>query len=296
MATISGVITAMVTPFAEDGVLDLESARRLATHLVENGSDGLVVAGTTGESPTLSDSEKLRLLEAVLDEVGDRATVIAGTGTNDTRHSADLTRKASRAGAHAVLVVTPYYNKPSRAGLRAHFQAVAEAAAETPVVLYNIPSRCVINLPPDLLAELAHEIPNVVAVKQANNDDLAPIEGLALLAGNDEVFLRTLELGGAGGILVASHVVGREMRAVYEAQRGGDEARAHELDAELAPVYKALTVTSNPTPVKAALEMLGVIEGHLRLPMVPASDQERDAIRTALERRGLLVAGGASSL
>ena len=292
MATLSGVITAMVTPFAEDGSLDIESARRLALHLVESGSHGLVVAGTTGESPTLSDAEKLRLLEAVLDEVGDRATVIAGTGSNDTHHSAELTRRASDAGAHAVLVVTPYYNKPNRTGLRAHFHAVAEAAGETPVILYNIPSRCVINLPPDLLAGLASEIPNVVAVKQANNDDLGPVAGLEILAGNDEAFLRTLELGGAGGILVASHIVGREMRALYEAQTAGDAARARELDAQLQPIYRALAVTSNPTPVKAALEMLGIVEGHLRLPMVPASQREREAIRTALERHGLLIAGG----
>jgi 4-hydroxy-tetrahydrodipicolinate synthase len=292
MARLSGVITAMVTPFAEDGSLDLEAARRLAHHLIDNGSHGLVVSGTTGESPTLSDAEKLRLLEAVLDEVGDRATVIAGTGSNDTRHSVELTRKASNAGAHAVLVVTPYYNKPSRAGLRAHFHAVAEAADETPMVLYNIPSRCVINLPPDLLAALADEIPNVVAVKQANNEDLGPIEGLEVLAGNDEVFLRTLELGGTGGVLVGSHIVGREMRALYEAQTAGDAARARDVDASLEPIYQALTVTSNPTPVKAALEMLGVIDGHLRLPMVPANQREREAIRAALERQGLLVAGG----
>jgi 4-hydroxy-tetrahydrodipicolinate synthase len=292
MARLSGVITAMVTPFAQDGSLDVESGRRLASHLVDQGSDGLVVAGTTGESPTLTDREKLRLLEAALDEVGDRATVIAGTGSNDTHHSAELTREASSAGAHAVLIVTPYYNNPSRAGLRAHFHAVAEAAGETPVILYNIPSRCVINLPPDLLAELAREISNVVAVKQANNEDLGPIEGLEILAGNDEAFLRTLELGGAGGILVASHIVGREMRALYEAQTSGDEATAKELDASLEPIYRALTVTSNPTPVKAALEMLGIIHGSLRLPMVPASERERDAIRTALERHGLLVAGG----
>jgi 4-hydroxy-tetrahydrodipicolinate synthase len=282
----------MVTPFAEDGSLDIESARRLAVHLVESGSHGLVVAGTTGESPTLSDAEKLRLLEAVLDEVGNRAMVIAGTGSNDTRHSAGLTRRASDAGAHAVLVVTPYYNKPNRTGLRAHFHAVAEAAGETPVILYNIPSRSVINLPPDLLAGLASEIPNVVAVKQANNDDLGPVEGLEILAGNDEAFLRTLELGGAGGILVAPHIVGREMRALYEAQTAGDAAGARQLDAQLQPIYQALAVTSNPTPVKAALEMLGIVEGHLRLPMVPASQREREAIRTALERHGLLVVGG----
>jgi 4-hydroxy-tetrahydrodipicolinate synthase len=225
--------------------------------------------------------------------VGDRAVIIAGTGSNDTNHSAELTRAACRAGAGAVLVVTPYYNKPSRAGLRAHFGAVAEAAGATPVVLYNIPSRCVVNLPPDLLAELAAEIPNVVAVKQANDEDLGPIEGLDLLAGNDDAFLRTLEAGGTGGILVASHVIGPEMRSVYEAHAAGERSTAQELDAELAPIYAAMAVTSNPTPVKTALEMLGVVGGRLRLPMVPASPEEREVIRGALERRGLLVGGGA---
>jgi 4-hydroxy-tetrahydrodipicolinate synthase len=292
MAEIRGVMTAMVTPFAGDGAVDLDASRRLARHLVENGSHGLIVAGTTGESPTLSDAEKLQLVDAVLAEVGDRATVIAGTGSNDTRHTVELTRAAARAGAHAVLVVTPYYNKPNRAGLRAHFEAAAEAAGETPVVIYNIPSRCVVNVSPDLLAELA-EIPNVVAVKQANNDELRPIEGLDVLAGNDEIFLRTLEIGGAGGVLVASHVVGREMRAVYDAAIAGDAARASGLNAKLEPIYEAMTVTSNPIPVKTALEILGVINGDMRLPLVPASEDQRAVIRAALERQGLLVAGGA---
>src|SRR5215210_3225490 len=190
MAMISGVITAMVTPFADDGRLDLEAARRLARHLVDNGSHGLVVAGTTGESPTLSDDEKLELWNAIVAEVGDRATIICGTGSNDTRHSVELTKGARRLGADAVLVVTPYYNKPNRAGLRAHFGAVAEAAGDTPMILYNIPSRTVVNLPAEFLAELAAELDNVVAVKQANDDELAPIDGLDLLAGNDAVFLR----------------------------------------------------------------------------------------------------------
>jgi 4-hydroxy-tetrahydrodipicolinate synthase len=291
MATISGVITAMVTPFSEGGSVDLEAARGLARRLVEDGSHGLVVAGTTGESPTLSDDEKLDLWQAVNEEVGDHATVICGTGSNDTRHSVELTRAACRLGVDAVLVVTPYYNKPNPAGLRAHFQEVAAAAGGTPVVLYNIPSRTVVNLPPAFLAELSAEIDNVVAVKQANDEELEPIDGLDLLAGNDDVFLRCLEMGGTGGVLVSSHLVGSEMRAMYEAALGGDLARARELEAELRPIYEATTVTSNPIPVKAALEMLGIIEGHLRLPMVPASQQERAAIRTALEQHGLLVAG-----
>jgi 4-hydroxy-tetrahydrodipicolinate synthase len=287
MATISGVITAMVTPFDGDGRLDVEGARRLARHLADHGSHGLVLAGTTGESPTLADDEKLELLRAVRSELGEELTLICGTGSNDTRHSAELTRRAVEAGADAVLVVTPYYNKPNRAGLRAHFEAVAEAAGNTPVVLYNIPSRCVINLAPDLLAELAR-IDNVVAVKQANNDELGPIEGLDVLAGNDDIFLRCLELGGTGGILVASHLVGPQMREVYDAAIAGELDRAREIESGLHGVYEALTVTSNPTPVKAGLEMVGVIGGRLRLPMVEADEQQRAAVRATLERQGLL--------
>jgi 4-hydroxy-tetrahydrodipicolinate synthase len=287
VATISGVITAMVTPFDDGGRLDTDAACRLARHLADHGSHGLVLAGTTGESPTLADDEKLELLQAVRGELGDELTLICGTGSNDTHHSVELTRRAVDAGADAVLVVTPYYNKPNRAGLRAHFEAVAGAAGDTPVVLYNIPSRCVINLPPDLLAELA-TIDNVVAVKQANNDELGPIDGLDVLAGNDEIFLRCLELGGTGGILVASHLVGPQMREVYDAASAGETDRAREVESGLHEVYEALTVTSNPTPVKAGLEMLGVIGGRLRLPMVEADDEQRAAVRAALERQGLL--------
>jgi 4-hydroxy-tetrahydrodipicolinate synthase len=283
MPNFSGVITAMVTPFADDGSLDLERARALASYLVENGSHGVVVAGTTGESPTLDDGEKLRLCEAILDEVGDEATVILGTGTNDTRHSADLTKQATRLGPHGVLVVTPYYNKPNEAGLRAHFAAVAEAAGETPVVLYNIPSRSVINLSPELLASLAAELPNVVAVKQANNDDMGPIEGLEVLAGNDDIFARCLEVGGTGGVLVASHLVGPRMRAIYEAASEGDYDRARVIEDELRPLYTAISAAPPAVSIKAALEADGLIGGALRLPMVPASEAERAQVRGALE-------------
>jgi 4-hydroxy-tetrahydrodipicolinate synthase len=286
---IGGVITAMVTPFDERLDVDLEAARRLARHLVDNGSHGLVVAGTTGESPTLSDAEKLDLLRAVKDEVGGEATVICGTGSNDTAHSVELTHAAARTGADAALVVTPYYNKPNRAGLKAHFRAVSEAS-EVPVILYNIPSRCVVNMDPELLSEIGAENENVVAVKQANDDELGPIEGLTLLAGNDNVFCRALELGGAGGILVSSHLVGPAMREIFEAVSGGEPDRAGEIDARLRPVYQATTVTSNPIPVKAALEMLGVVSGRVRLPLVEADEAQRDAIRTALEAHGLLAA------
>ena len=293
MATISGVITAMVTPFDADGTVDLPAARRLARHLIDNGSHGLVVAGTTGEAPTLSDREKLDLLDAVLEEVGNEATIVCGTGSNDTRHSAQLTAEACRSGAHAVLAVTPYYNKPNRAGLRAHFSTVAEAAGDTPMALYNIPSRTVINLPPEFMAELAAEIDNVVAVKQANDDELGPIEGLDVLAGNDGIFLRCLEIGGTGGILVSSHLVGPEMRELYDAATSGDLDRAREIHERLVPIYEATVVTANPIPVKTGLELLGIADARMRLPMVPASEEERAAVREALERHGLLVAGGA---
>lgn len=284
---IEGVLTAMVTPFDERDGVDYEAARRLARHLVERGSHGVVVAGTTGESPTLGDDERIELLRAVVDEVGGEATVIAGSGTNDTRHSVEMTAASTEAGADACLVVTPYYNKPNPAGLRAHFRAVA-AATDRPIVLYNIPSRCVINVPPELLAEIAAENPNIVAVKQANNDEIGPIEGLDVLAGNDEIFYRTLETGGAGGILVASHIVGEEMRELYDAAKAGDLDRAREIHEGLVPVYEAMTVTANPIPVKTALELLGVVSARMRLPMVEADEQQRTAIRAALEAHGLL--------
>ena len=293
MKEIGGVIPAMVTPFAPDGALDVDAARRLARRLVDRGCHGLVVAGTTGESPTLSDGEKMELLEAVRDEVGHEATVIAGTGSNDTRHSCELTARACEHGADAVLIVTPYYNKPNEAGLRGHFAAVSQAAGDTPVILYNIPSRSVINLPPSLLAELAAEHANIVAVKQANNDDLGPIEGLEILAGNDDVFARTLGFGGAGGILVAANVAPERMCELYDAAVSGDADRAAALDAALKPLYAAMSVAPPVVSAKTSLELIGVIEANVRLPMAPASDEERESIRATLEEQGLMVAGAA---
>lgn len=290
MAEIRGVITAMATPFDEQGHVDESAARRLAAHLVENGSHGIVVAGTTGESPTLSDEETLSLLGAVIDEVAPEAFVICGTGTNDTRHSLEMTKAAADAGADAALTVTPYYNKPNEAGLRAHFEAIAAAAPELPIVLYNIPSRVILNMSPSFMAELG-TVANIVAVKQANDDELAPIEGLDLLAGNDGVFLRVLELGGAGGILVASQVLGSRMREIWDAFEAGDLDRAREIDASLAGVYDALSVT-NPIPVKAGLDILGLASDRMRLPMVSADAAQREAVRAALERAGVPVAAG----
>ncbi|MBA3865623.1 MAG: 4-hydroxy-tetrahydrodipicolinate synthase [Solirubrobacterales bacterium] len=286
---IRGVLTAMATPFDEGGAVDVDAGRGLAAHLLENGSHGLVVGGTTGECPTLTDEETIELLGAVRAEVGDDALLVCGTGTNDTRHSGELTRKAAAASADASLVVAPYYNRPNRAGLKAHFEAVAAAVPELPMVMYNIPSRVVINMPRDLLAELA-TVDNIVAVKQANDEELGPIEGLAVLAGNDNTFLRVLEFGGAGGITVASHVAGTQMREMWIAAQSGDIARAQEIDAELTPLYEGLSVTTNPIPVKAALELLGLASGRVRLPLVAADSEQRIAVKAALEGLGLPVA------
>jgi 4-hydroxy-tetrahydrodipicolinate synthase len=275
-----GVITAMVTPFREDGALAEDVAAGLIAHLLANGSDGFVLAGTTGESATLTDDEKVRLWQVGVAEAGG-APIIAGTGSNDTRHTVELTERAQEAGVSAALVVTPYYNKPNRAGLVAHFRAVAEST-DLPVVLYNIPSRSVIDMPNDLLAELA-QIPNIVGVKQARYEDLAPIDGLDLLAGNDDVLAKVLDMGGTGGILVASHLAGPEMHRIVEEP----EARG-EIQASLAPLLEALTVAPLSASVKAALEMLGHHVGGLRLPLVALSEDERAHIHAALEAQGLL--------
>jgi 4-hydroxy-tetrahydrodipicolinate synthase len=279
MTEIRGLLTAMATPFEESGAVDEDAARDLASFLVENGSHGIVVAGSTGEAATLDDDEHIGLLRAVIDEVGGETFVACGTGTNDTRHSIELTKAAAEAGAKAALVVTPYYNKPNFAGILAHFEAIAEAVPGLPLIAYNIPSRVIVNVSPEELAELAR-IDSVVAVKQANNDELGPIEGLAVLAGNDDIFLKTLEMGLAGGIQVASHLVGPQMREIWDAVEAGDLDRAREIDASLRPLYEALGVTTNPMPLKAALEMTGTIpSGTMRLPMVEIDAAQRDVVR-----------------
>jgi 4-hydroxy-tetrahydrodipicolinate synthase len=278
----------MATPFDRDGRVDHDAARRLAAYLLEHGSHGLVIAGSTGECPTLTDGEEIELLQAVRAEVGDDVLIICGTGTNDTRHSCELTKMAADAGADASLIVVPYYNKPNEAGIRAHFEAVAAAVPELPMVMYNIPSRVVINASPELLGELG-QVDNIVAVKQANDDELGPIEGLTVLAGNDNVLLRVLEFGGGGGICVASHLVGDQMREMWDAAQAGDIERARKIDAEIAPVYEATSVTTNPIPLKAALAMLGLCEDRLRLPLVPADEEQRAAIKAGLDAAGVAI-------
>jgi 4-hydroxy-tetrahydrodipicolinate synthase len=291
MKELRGIFTAMATPFAESGAVDNDAGRRLAAHLLEHGSNGLVIAGSTGECPTLTDGETIELLRAVRKEVGDDVLLVVGTGTNDTRHSCELTKMAADASADASLVVVPYYNKPNPAGIRAHFETVAAAVPDQPVIMYNIPSRVIVNADTALLGELA-AVDNIVAVKQANDDELGPIEGLAILAGNDNTFLRVLEFGGAGVIGVATHVVGEQMRAMWDAAQDNNLERAREIDAELTPVYEGLSVTTNPIPLKAALEMLGLAPDRLRLPLVSADPDQRAAVRAALEGIGLSVAAG----
>jgi 4-hydroxy-tetrahydrodipicolinate synthase len=284
------VLTATVTPFDADGAVDYERYRELCAYLVDNGSDGVVVSGTTGESPTLSDDERVELLRVAIDAIGDRATVMAGTGTNSTAHSIHLTEEAHEAGAHGFLVVTPYYNKPPPRGIVEHFKAVA-AASDRPVMVYNIPSRVVINIEPETMAQLA-EIPNVTSVKQAN-DDLEQARrivelGLDLYAGDDNIVYPFLELGGQGGVCVHTHVVGPQVKEMVRRFRGGDAEGARRIHEELAPAYELLGVTTGPIQIKAALNLLGQDVGGLRLPLVEASDEERERIRDCLERLGVL--------
>jgi 4-hydroxy-tetrahydrodipicolinate synthase len=281
MPDLGAVLTAIVTPFDERNRVNEDAFVTLMRHLAENGSDGFVVAGTTGEASTLSEEEQLGLIGLAVAERPAGKSIIAGTGTNDTRQAVHLTERATELGVDAVLSVTPYYNRPSRLGLTRHYKAVA-SATDKPTLLYNIPSRTGTNMPPDLLAELAG-IEGIEGVKQANPDELQLIDGLDLYAGDDASFLRTLEIGGAGVISVASHIVGSELRRMVDEP----EQRA-EIDASLGDVYETLFLTSNPTCTKAALNLLGFDAGGLRLPLVPATSDEEAAVRAMLEHHGLL--------
>jgi len=282
----------VVTPFDRDGSVDTEAFRRLCAHLLENGSDGVVVAGTTGESPTLSDEERLELFAAAVEIVHERGgTIVAGTGTYSTEHSVHLTREAHALGVDGFLVVTPYYSKPPVRGIVAHFAAIA-AETDKPIVAYNIPQRVVINLEPEALAQLA-EIPNVQYVKQATTDidqarRIVEEIGVTLYAGNDDLLLPFLEVGGSGGIFVFTHIVGTRVKELISRFRDRDREGAAAIEEELRPVVEALAVTTNPIPVKAALNMLGFDVGGLRLPLVEATEEEKAIIRAGLERAGVL--------
>lgn len=280
-APLGSLITAIATPFDEQLNVDEDAFVALLHHLVDTGSDGVVVCGTTGEAATLTNEEHLRLVELACAERPRGCTVIASTGSNDTRQACAMTEKVTELGADGVLSVTPYYNRPNRRGLVRHFGEISRAT-DKPVVLYNIPSRTGTDLPNDLLAELA-QIERVDYVKQANNANLAPVDGLGIYAGNDDIFGRTLDIGGVGGIVVAGHVAGPQMRRMIDEP----EHRA-EIDAALKPLYSALSVTTNPIPIKTALNLLGHRAGGLRLPLVEADEAETEVVRKALVETGLL--------
>jgi 4-hydroxy-tetrahydrodipicolinate synthase len=290
-AVLGEVLTAVVTPFRRDGAVDFERFSELAQHLVESGSDGLVVAATTGESPNITDDERVELWRVAVDALRGRGTVVAGTGTYSTAHSVHLTREAHDVGVDAFLVVTPYYNKPPPRGIVEHFRAIADVS-DRPIVVYNIPGRVVINLEPETIVELA-DIPTVRAVKQAY-DDIAQARrivtetDLDLYAGDDNLVFPFLELGGVGGVCVHTHVVGPRVKAMVRAFREGDAETARQIDEELEPVYELLKIQTNPIAIKAALNLLGHDVGGLRLPLVEADEGEVARVRDCLERLGLL--------
>ena len=286
MGELGSILTAIVTPFDTAGAVDEGSFVALMSHLASHGSDGFVVCGTTGEAATLTDEEHLGLIELAVAERPAGKSIVAGTGSNDTRHAVHLTERATELGVDATLSVTPYYNKPSPRGIMRHYETVAKAT-DKPILLYNIPGRTAVNMGPELLSELAH-IDGIDGVKQANADELQLIDGLQLYAGDDSSLAKVLDLGGAGGVCVASHIVGDEMRRMVDEP----EHRA-QIDSLLHDVYETLFLTSNPTCVKAALNLLGHSVGGLRLPLVEATADELAEVKAMLERHGLLVSASA---
>ncbi|MGQ0573956.1 MAG: 4-hydroxy-tetrahydrodipicolinate synthase [Pseudonocardia sp.] len=284
------VLTAMVTPFDAEGRLDLARAEQLATHLVDLGNDGLVVNGTTGESPTTTDTEKAELLRAVVGAVGARATVVAGASTYDTAHSTHLARAAEQAGAHGLLLVTPYYSRPPQAGLLAHFTTIADATA-LPVMLYDIPPRSVVPIEADTLRRLA-EHPRIVAVKDARGDlrhgaEIMAATGLAFYSGDDPVNLPWLAVGAVGHVSVIGHVVADRIRAMTDAYESGDVARARELNTSMLPVLRAMARVGGAVFAKAALRLHGLDVGVTRLPLPPPTTEQMAAIAADLTEAGV---------
>jgi 4-hydroxy-tetrahydrodipicolinate synthase len=281
MPDFGTILTAVVTPFDADGAVDEAAFARILEHLAATGSDGVVVCGTTGEASTLTDHEHLGVIELAVRERPEGFTIIAGTGSNDTRHAAELTTRASALGVDGILSVTPYYNRPPRRGIIRHFEEVAKST-ELPIIVYNIPARTGTDMPNDMLAELG-QIENIVGVKQSNDDNLAMIDGLQLYAGNDDVFAKVLDLGGSGGILTATHVVGEEFRRMVD-----EPENRSAINDSLAPVFDALAVAPAASADKAALNLMGLPGGHVRLPYVDCDESETATIRAMLEERGLV--------
>jgi 4-hydroxy-tetrahydrodipicolinate synthase len=288
------LITAMVTPFTPDLDLDLPRAGELANRLLDSGTQALVVCGTTGESPTVFYDQKMELFRAVLDAVGGRAPIIANAGDNCTADSVEFARKVTGLGVDGIMCVVPYYNKPPQEGMYRHFRAIAEAV-DVPVILYNIPGRCVVNLEPDTILRLAHDVPNIVCVKQAN-PDLAQVaailagapDGFELLSGDDELTLPMMGVGATGVISVSSHVAGAQMRAMVDAHAAGDHTKALSLHLRLLPLFKALFMTANPIMVKDALAQCGFPVGECRLPLVPPTQEQSAELRRIMSHLGLI--------
>ncbi|NLM95440.1 MAG: 4-hydroxy-tetrahydrodipicolinate synthase [Firmicutes bacterium] len=293
MRKFGNLITAMVTPFKDDLSVDYDQAAQLAVRLVESGSDGVVVCGTTGESPTLSFEEKVGLYQAVTEAIGGKAAVIAGTGSYDTVSSIKLTQAAEKVGVDGIMLVVPYYNKPPQEGLYQHFKEIA-ASTELPVMLYNVPGRTSQNLLPDTIARLT-ELDNVVAVKEAsgNMEQVAEIRrktpaSFAIYSGDDSMTLPIMAVGGIGVVSVASHLVGRRMKEMIRSFLDGDVREATRIHLELLPLFKVMFITTNPIPVKTALNLSGFNAGGFRLPLVEPTSEQRDAISDCLRQLGLL--------
>ena len=280
-AQLGAILVPIVTPFDASGEVDEDAAVRVMEHVLSHGADGLVVCGTTGEAATLTDEEQLRMIELAVQEFGHRATIVAGAGSNDTRHAVHLSERATELGPDALLSVTPYYNRPSRRGILRHYEEV-NRATDRPIVLYNIPQRTGTDLPNDLLAELA-QLENIVAVKQSNPANLAPVDGLQIYAGNDDMFAEVLDMGEPGGVLVAAHLFGDELRRMVQ-----EPDRRHEIDSGLQDVYRDLAIAPLACSTKAALNLIGIPVGGPRLPYVELDEQEQAVLRAMLERHGRL--------
>jgi len=276
----------MVTPFDADGHVDEDAAVRVMHHLVEHGSDGLVVCGTTGEASTMTDEEHLGVIALAVEEMKGRCTVVAGVGSNDTRHAVHLTERATELGADALLSVNPYYNRPNRRGIVRHYEEI-NRATNLPILLYNIPQRTASDLPNDLLAELA-QLDNIYGVKQANPDNLAKVDGLRIYAGNDDLLADVLDLGEPGGVLTCTHMFGEQMRRMVD-----EPDQRREIDAAMQDVYRDLTIAPLASTIKAALNMIGIPVGVPRLPYVEIDEDETAIVRALLERHGLLAAARA---
>ena len=293
MRNFGRLLTAMVTPFHADHSVNYQAAGQLAEYLVSHGSDGLVVAGSTGESATLSREEKLKLFTTVLDAVGDKATVIAGTGSNNTAESITLTQEAEKLGVHGSMLVGPYYNKPSQEGFYQHFKTIADSTG-LPIILYNVPGRTSSNILPATIARLS-QCSNIVAVKEAsgNLDQAAEIkrttsDDFLLYSGDDSLTLPMIAIGGAGVISVAGHVVGAQMQAMMQAYLSGDVVKARDIHLGLLPFFKVIFITTNPIPIKTAVNLLGIDAGPLRLPLIQATVTEQEQIQNTMRQLGVL--------